>query len=72
MFTGIKAQPWPAENWSDMYRFEKTDRVTGYIYNAENTASARWKDETTYFNNGAVSSILASSLALAAVALFSF
>lgn len=49
-FTGYKQQPWPAASWSEMYRFEKGDKATGYIYNKNGSNSAKWIDETKTLN----------------------
>ena len=42
VWSGYKAQPWPADSWEDMYRFEKGDKATGYVYDYEATDAAKW------------------------------
>ena len=42
VWSGYKTQPWPAASWEDMYRFEKGDLATGYVYDYGATDSAKW------------------------------
>jgi len=46
-WVAIKFQPWPAAAWSEMYRFEKGDSATGYVYDLNGAANNdKWYDET--------------------------
>ena len=74
-WSGYKAQPWPAASWDDMYRFEKGDLATGYIYDPGQTDSAKWQIETTRTLAGAVeklSNLTLTASMLTFLAYFSF
>ena len=42
---GLKAQPWPAAAYTEMYRFEKDVKAIGYIYNKPAIGNKKWIDE---------------------------
>ena len=74
-WSGYKAQPWPAATFDDMYRFEKGDQATGYIYDPGATDSAKWQIESTRTLNSAVgdlSSLTRAASMLTLLAYFSF
>ena len=76
-WSGYKAQPWPADSstWDDMYRFEKGDQATGYIYDPGAADSAKWQIEFTRTLNSAVgdlSSLTLTASTLTLLAYFSF
>ena len=56
-----------------MFRFEKGEKVIGYVYNDSGTNSQKWIDEKVYLLNGAVMQQAASFiLALGLIAAASF
>ena len=55
-WSAVKAQPWPAEvdSWDDMYRFERGDLATGYMYYPDGENSGKWAIESTQTLNSAM------------------
>ena len=65
-WTGTKLQPWPASEYRNSFRFEKSGQAIGYIYYATGIGKERWIYETNTFNNALTS----LSLVLATAGLF--
>jgi len=63
-WVGTKVQPWPAASYTEMYRFEKGSKATGYIYNYVGIDSKRWLDETKILNEAVRAFVGASLLSL--------
>jgi len=62
-----KLQLWPSASYANGYRFESGKRAEAYYYDYAQTGAARWRQNRTFFLQGAtalaaVASALTASL----------
>ena len=48
-----KLQYWPASSYSEGFRFEKGNRVEAYYYDFKQDGLAKWKNNRSFFLEGA-------------------